>query len=626
MENKNPQEKIKNILRSIDSIAEESKYLHSVAEKYREARDIYHKELKDKESTNKMQCLMDVLNFSIENGTLKEMMSGTTSDGKPWSYPNLSTFDERAFKVIKNELNKMKSNKLRARYADFLWLTKKDYQKAKIAVDSYLKLIGEYEKKDSKNLDQHFGLDVLESFKRAFQISKSINYKCDVARDELKRLSFGFNSFSGSKAKLTIDLVEIAIENRKDFKSKVFWKDLIKVCETQAERLANNQQWYFSREFFTNIKKIEELILRRKNKKWDILIAESYVHEADNHRSRKSFAELHFLVKAIEEYKKLKDYKKVEELKKRYVESSKNVEFGEISTTMDVSEIIANAKKRAEKVCKLKPEEIIGFLLASQNFFPKFDQMEKTVNDHSKKYISHLFGRTFYDQNMNQPRNYSSDEEKHLSLILEQYSIAMSIYKIEIEILMTRSISEKRIAWADISAFFKKCSWFGIFFEIKDKKGKVILKTRKIIDLIEPGIKLYLQAIRKSFKKQKIAYPEIMLTTDSLAVKIEGIIREFYRLLGKPTFITKKVKGGNAISYEKDLNDFLRDEISEELFGKDLVLAMRYLLTEPAGINLRNNIGHCLIQRENYSIMNLHLLFLIILRLSGYKIEYKQNK
>jgi len=240
-------------------------------------------------------------------------------------------------------------------------------------------------------------------------------------------------------------LVEIATENKKDFKSKVFWKDLIKVCETQAERLANNQQWYFSREFFTNIKKIEELILRRKNKKWDILIAESYVHEADSHRARKSFAELHFLVKAIEEYKKLKDYKKVEELKKRYMESSKNVEFGEISTTMDVSKIIANAKKRAEKVCKLKPEEIIGFMLASQNFFPKFYQIEKTVNDHSKKYISHLFGRTFYDKNMNQPKDYSSDEEKHFSHILEQYGIAMSIYKIEIEILMTRLITEKRI-------------------------------------------------------------------------------------------------------------------------------------------------------------------------------------
>ena len=138
-------------------------------------RDIYHNELRDKESANKMQYLMNVLNFSIENGTLKEMMSGTTSDGKPWSYPNLSTFDERAFKVIKNELNKTKSDKLKARYADFLWLTKKDYPKAKIAVDSYLKLISEYEEKDLKNPDQHFGLNALESFKRAFQISKSIN-------------------------------------------------------------------------------------------------------------------------------------------------------------------------------------------------------------------------------------------------------------------------------------------------------------------------------------------------------------------------------------------------------------------------------------------------------------------
>jgi len=564
---------------------------------------------------------MDVLNFTIRDGTLIEMMSGTTSDGKPWSYPDLSTFNESAFKVIENELKKTKSDKLKARYADFLWLTKKNYQAAKIAVDSYLKLITEYEKEDLKNTDQHFGLDVLKSFERAFQISKSINYKSDTTRTELERLVFNFNSFSSSKAKLTIDLVEIALGNKKDFRNKIFWKNLIKACEKQAERLADNNQWYFARNFISNIKKIEELILKTKNKKRDSYIAESYILEADSHRARKSFAELHFLTKAIEEYKKLKNYKKVEELKKRYSESSKNVEFGEISTTMNVSKIVANAKKRAEKVCKLKPEEIIGFLLAAQNFFPKFDQIEKTVNDHAKKYISHLFGRTFFDQNMNQPRDYSSDEERHLSFILEQYGIAMSIYKIEIEILMARLITEKIIVWNDIASFLKKHSWFGRFFEVKDRKGKVVLKTRKIIDLIEPGIKLYFQALRKSYKKQKIVFPEVMLATDSLTLKIEGIIREFYRLLGKPTFVTRSVKGGNAITYEKDLNDFLRDEFSKELFGKDLVLAMRYLLTESAGKNLRNNIGHCLIQRESYDILNLHLLFLIILRLGGYELK-----
>jgi|GEM_PF-6006791 len=42
MSNKNPQEKIKEILKGIDSFAEESKYLHGVADKYREVRDIYY--------------------------------------------------------------------------------------------------------------------------------------------------------------------------------------------------------------------------------------------------------------------------------------------------------------------------------------------------------------------------------------------------------------------------------------------------------------------------------------------------------------------------------------------------------------------------------------------------------
>jgi hypothetical protein len=563
----------------------------------------------------------------IKDGKLSEMMSGTTGDGKPWSYPTLASFNEKSFELVEKELKTTKNNKIRARYADFLWITKRDHTKAKNAIDAYLCLIGEYEKNDQNVPDQHFGLDVLESFNRAFQLSKAINYKKSEVLKEFERLLFGFNPLSSSKAKLTIDLVELVIDNRKDFKDIDFWKKLVILCEEQAERLLNENKQYFAREYLLNIKKIEEFVLKQKNKKWDIRIAESYVSEADDHKNRKSFAELSSLIKAIEEYSKLKDQAKVEELKKRYKLSSGSVEFHEISTKIDISDVIKNAKSRAKKISKLKPEEIIKVLVVSPNFFPTFDHMEKMVNNQSKKFITQaLFGKSVFDGNMNQARIYSSDEERHFASILEQFGLGISIYRHEIEIVMMELVNKKALSWKDLSAYFKKYSWFGMMFEMKNRKGEVILKTSKIIDLIEPGIRQYLKAATKASAGKKIPFQEIMLATDSLVMKIEGIIREMYQLLGKPTFVVRNDKGGKSITYEKDLNNFLSDDFIEAILGKDLILLMRYLLTEPIGHNLRNNVGHCLIQKEQYSLLNLHLLFIILLRLGNYKFEIAKSK
>ena len=194
MKNKiSAKKQIEEILKNIDIVAEKSRYLHEVANEYQKARDLYFKELKDKKNAQKMQWMMDVLNFVISDNILKEEVSGTTKDGKPWKYPDISTFTENSFKEVEKALKTTKSITLKTRYADFLWLSKKDYKKARIALDGYLELIKKHEEEDKKNLDNHYGFDVLYSFKRVFQISKSVSYKQGEAKNELKRLCFNCN-------------------------------------------------------------------------------------------------------------------------------------------------------------------------------------------------------------------------------------------------------------------------------------------------------------------------------------------------------------------------------------------------------------------------------------------------
>jgi len=615
---------IREILKNIDTIAEESKYLCEVVNKYQSARDLYYKELNDKNGAQKMQWMMEILSFVIIDNTLTEMMSGVREDGKLWKYPDISTFTEGGYKEAERALSKTKSIVLRARYADFFWLSKGDYEKARTALDAYLKLIKKYEEADKTKPNDHYGLDVSYSFKRAFQISRSINYRKNDVNDELERLCFNFNTNSTSRLKLTIDLIEIALDNKNDFKNRKFWKELLIICENSYKKLSEGESWHFGREYLSRAKKIDFTILDKKSSKWDELIAESYLLEADSDKTRKSFVEPSSLLCAIKEYQKLKDFDKVEELTKRYKESLKNVQFKELKIGINPSQVISIAKRQANELSKLKPEEVFKYLVVGPDLFPRFNDIEKAVKQSEKKFLfQHICNKSVLDQDMNIVREYHSEEEKHFAAILQQFGISLFAHRAYLETILEELIEQDILTWRNARAFMEKNSWYKKTYEVKNRKGEVVLKTKKWIDLFEPGIKLYLTSARKYFKneRKKPPYSNIILASDSLVMKIEGIIREVFCILNKSTFTIRREKGGKSITTEKDLNALLIDDFAKEIFNDDLVLLMRFLLTEPLGHNLRNNIGHCLIQKEHYNFSDLHLLFLIILRLGNYRFE-----
>jgi hypothetical protein len=621
------QRNVDQILSKINEVASSSMRLTEVSGQYQVARDLFHKDLNDDVNAKKMQVMMDVLNFVIKDGTLVSCMSGTTGDGKPFEYPDLKNFDEKSFKLIEGELNSTKISILKARYADFLWITKKDYKKAQIAVDAYLKLVKEYEVRDKSDSGQHFGLDVLHSFERAFQLAYSIKYRKEDVLRELERLLFKFNPCSTSKSKLAIDLVRIAFDKRKEIGDRKLWKKIIILCEERSEILNDEKSFSFSRSYLHQAKKIDGFILNGDIDKWNNLIAESYVAQAGDCRKGKNFAELHFLLKAIDMYTQMKNVKKIEELKKQYKKSSKFVQFNQIETKIDISDFIKSAKDRAKRIKKLKQEEIIYFLSASPYFFPSHKQVEDMAKIIEEKSVFwQIMGNvSVFDKNMNQTKDYLSDEDKKSLAILENFGRAMSIHQHEIDIFLLEIIGKKYLKWNDLAKFLRKYSWLGMWFELKDGDGEVILRSRKIMDLISPGLKKYFSIVQKIANNKKVPQKDVILATDSLVLKIEGMIREIYHLLGKSTTTVSGTKGGGNVISEKSINDFLNDDFIESVFGKDLVLVMKCFLTEQIGLNLRNNVAHCFLQKEEYSISKLHVLFLILIRLGGYKLEKKSN-
>ena len=116
---------------------------------------------------------------------------------------------------------------------------------------------------------------------------------------------------------------------------------------------------------------------------------------------------------------------------------------------------------------------------------------------------------------------------------------------------------------------------------------------------------------------------KIFLTHKSAFLILPSTKSKFLSIVDK---IKPKSGGKDHTTEKKDLADLLREPYAEEIFGKDLLILMKYVLIELGGYNLRNNVSHALMFRENYLLSYGHWVFIILLRIGAYQISIKPNE
>ena len=119
---------------------------------------------------------------------------------------------------------------------------------------------------------------------------------------------------------------------------------------------------------------------------------------------------------------------------------------------------------------------------------------------------------------------------------------------------------------------------------------------------------------------------DFVTVTDSLTLKVEGLLRYFSEKIGIATFKTRQ-KGSDKLVMEKLLDDLLADIAhkpplkpdQKTNFDEEDRILIKYVLAEKAGLNLRNAVAHSLMDIFEYSFEHVVVLFCIILKLSKYK-------
>jgi hypothetical protein len=164
-------------------------------------------------------------------------------------------------------------------------------------------------------------------------------------------------------------------------------------------------------------------------------------------------------------------------------------------------------------------------------------------------------------------------------------------------------------------------TWFNEVIERKYHGQTVEVKP---IDTLKPVLKRLFEELEISFADNKHQF-DYVTVTDSLTLKVEGLLRYFCEKIGIATFKTKPNRQRNSdnIVMEKLLDDLLADIAHkpghETNFDEEDRYYIKYVMSEKIGLNLRNKVAHSLMDIFEYSFEHIVVLFCIIMKLSKYK-------
>lgn len=590
---------------------------------YREIANLFQK-IHDKMHTEgktdietKAQWEMDFFNFSIVKNVISPMWTLPDKEGKMVSYPRLDNFSEATYDYLVNRSESVNNPLLKARYAHILWFSPRKHGKyAMVGTDCYLETAKLLEVKEKQSSESHTGLDIILTIENAFYLAKNIGDKGKIesVKSEIKRSIFNFNLKSRRLVRLRVDLINLMVEEKTIFVTDDL-NGLSDLCLALSKELSDTHQ---AITFLQLGEKIEQRT-KKQDANWQNLIGQSYEKMMNASIANNKHVAIGFCQSAIESYKQSKNTGKVEELEKIYAKLKNELHFKEIEVKIDLAKYVEECRTKASSIAqKYSGEQIVEILMADKNLIPEYsailDLTKKLLAEHP---LQRIFPTILYDEQGHVAQHFGTPEEIEFYHLLHQYRMSLENFNIPfIYLIIKEAFMQKKLTYSILMEFFTKRSWFGKTF------------TRSIQNQPIPYNWLYLLApsLFEYFRQMDYHYttgdyPHLVLCMDSLTPKIEGLLRDLLLYSGVTTFYSIQDKSHRTIYREKDINALLHEEKVKDLFNADDLLLFRFVLVEKAGYNLRHKVAHSLILREEYSIHNVNLLLMILLRLARYDVK-----
>lgn len=478
--------------------------------------------------------------------------------------------------------------------------------------------LSQYYLNKAKNPDDknHYILDYYTTFKNAFLIA----YKSKLTEELeqiIKSVSETHNEWDitmDGTLRILIDLSSLTSEYFKVFKNKIDYDKILLKNRQGAEGIEKDHTWGA---IYVNDVNIE--IAKKTDKEIDSYLeykAELYIKLSDNAEKGGNMAAVTFTENALRIYQQIKNKEKIAEVEKKYSEQRGKFKLATIRQDFPKEHTDKITQNIKEIVSAVNENNIIHYLIITP-WYNKIENIKSTADESKKRsaFMS-MFGSSILDKYGNTVDTFNTEEEKDAFNFWQSYGFNFQIGTQTMHQFFIEAYKAGKISYNSILIYLEQ-TWFNEPI-IRNYNGEAfgILP----IDLIKPAIKRVFIELDSFFADNDYELDYVTIT-DSLVLKIETLIRNYCEKIGIATFKTRQ-KGNDKLVMEKLLDDLLADIKSSDInhtgFDEEDRIFIKYVLSEKAGLNLRNQVAHGLMDINEYSFSNIIIILSIILKISKY--------
>jgi len=569
-----------------------------------------------------------------EKGTINGLswqMSGTQTlaDGSqvPLYWPDVAKYTQQDFEYFERRYYQCKNLYAKTEYGLMVYFGEKTdtsrhndfkrklcYELFQLSKDYFLKAANGGEK-------NYYDLHFFHSLRLSFGVAEKSNLEPELT----KLIEYIFNVHQNwditkeGTLRILLDLSGL-LSDYFGLTSKII--DFQKVIEKNfegAKELEKTYVWGAMYAIDRNIS-IEQ---KRKNRISELLDYKAKLYEklANDAEDKANISSVSFAENALRIYKQLNAAEDISRLEKYYAELRGKFPLTEIKQELP-KEFANSINERILKSVSENNERGIIFHFINTPWYDSIQNIKDRSVELSKKSVFlSILPTSIMDKFGNTIDIFNTDEEKEKFGFWNTYNYNFQIGTETMHRFFIEAYKVNKLSYDSVIAYLES-TWFNEVI-VRNYHGQTV--EVRPIDTLKPGLKRIFDELDK-FNADNTYQCDFVTLTDSLTLKIEGLLRYFCEKIGIATFKIRQ-KGSDKLVMEKLLDDLLADIAHEPPlkpfqktnFDEEDRILIKYVLAEKVGLNLRNMVAHSLMDIFEYSFVNVVILFCIILKLSKYK-------
>ena len=542
---------------NLTEILKDTKYFHDYSSKFADLckENFSNGNLK---ASKVFYLLRNAYSMALKPGSLNEPYEA----GYIWGNSRsaiLEDFTEQDLEFFESILDEITDCRLKSRMADILWILKipKNIKFLEIAINEYSKISLE-----PKSLNQ-FNIDALERAIRLSRLSKiTKNQYVEISNKILECFNKAepTDRYYCLRMSYLLDIAKLDKKLQPNVAEKL--ENFADTFAEEEEFIAaidyyqESQKWYKK---LKNSRKIAEIALKISNILIEkVKVSGAILSKIDLEQALKELRSI-----PAKDRNELEIDQKIDEIRKLMRQNNQDI-ISEMSLIATDKIGISRYQNNAKLAVKGKRLSEAVLCLANITANPLYEDIKKSSENLLKKpLLSNFITQTYVDADGRKLSQITTKDDRLKHEMYQQYHVYVEL-AVDCRILPAfwQILEEHRVS---MSCIYNIC-----------RNSSVVPADRADI---------WAQGLYYGFDRN------FLVSSHLLIPQIEHLARILLQQEKIPTTTIDK----NGVESEKSINSLLQEPKIYELLGRDLTEELKFLLTEPIGLNYRNKICHGLV-------------------------------